>query len=895
MNTELQKMREDRYYDSYSDEQLLKTIEWEKEGHEKGIDRIKRAVSKNVEQGAEHTTRYGASLKRDKIHDLAVNIKAMCDHQRDKGAGRRAIAWAVLSELDHYLVANYALEVVLSSLTRERSVPSLALAIGNRIEMGIIGQTLSAEAPKLWLKVQASVRSGNFSRQSAVLRHLTGKAARGHYGDHNASDAIKDFIVSDPEKGDSTALWDHVTKAQIGLALLDIIAKTTSIVSIRRGGMDRPDTVTPTQEVLEWIRGFNNQMSLMSPVWCPLPIPPKDWTSPWEGGYHSSFMPKYKLIGKASKPFLEEVVANGDLSKVYRAVNTAQRTAWKINLKVYEVAKIMWENRYDVHALPDSPDIPIPACPVCGLQPTKEERMNSGHACFKEHPEALSEWKDATRRVYEDRISNASRCIETAHILEAARKLALEEQFYFPYYLDFRGRLYCRVAYLSPQGSGLGKSLLEFAEGKPIGNQAGADWLAVHVANSFGHDKCSFAERIQWTKDNTEMLLAIADNPLDMREHWANLSPKEAWPALASAFDWAGYIRGGFSYVSHLPIAQDGTCSGLQHYAAMLRDRHTAKQVNVAPGDRPSDVYAAVAEETKKRLESLVSDPEEGEMAMAWLATGIINRKLTKRSVMTLPYGSTLFTAKEYVYEYYKQACAEQGQIGPWKTGQDQIKACCWLGNHVWKAIGSVLTVAPVAMDILQKAARLMAGQGLPLNWETPSGFQVQQASISYTSRRIRLALSGDVVYTTGAKAEQDMNWPKEFRISLREPTDVLDEKRQASGVAPNFVHSLDASALMLTVCKMADEGYGSFALIHDSFAVHACDSARLASALREAFVEMYTEHDPLGELFDGFHSMLEAIGADAKTIKKLDALRKQLPYGDFDINEVKKSLYFFA
>ena len=555
----------------------------------------------------------------------------------------------------------------------------------------------------------------------------------------------------------------------------------------------------------------------------------------------------------------------------------------------------MWENRYDVNALPDSPDIDIPACPICGLQPTKEERMNNGHQCFYDHPEALSEWKDATRRVYEDRISNASRCIETAHILEAARKLTHEECFYFPHYLDFRGRLYCRVAYLSPQGSGLGKSLLEFAEGKPIKDQTGADWLAIHVANSFGNDKGSFAERIQWTKDNTEMLLAIADNPLDMREHWANLSPKEAWPALASAFDWAGYIRGGFGYVSHLPIAQDGTCSGLQHYAAMLRDRHTAKQVNVAPGERPADVYASVAEAVKKRLEELASDPEEGEMAMAWLATGIINRKLTKRSVMTLPYGSTLYTAKEYVYEYYKQACSEQGQIGPWKTGSEQHKACCWLGNHVWKAIGEVLTVAPVAMGILQKAARLMAKQGLPLNWTTPSGFQVQQASISYTSRRLRLALCGDVVYTTGAKAEQDMNWPKEFRISLREPTDVLDEKRQASGVAPNFVHSLDASAMMLTVCKMLDEGYQSFALIHDSFAVHACDSARLASALREAFVEMYTEHDPLGDLFNGFRSMLEAIGADAKTIKNLDALRKQLPYGDFDINEVKKSLYFFA
>ena len=105
-----------------------------------------------------------------------------------------------------------------------------------------------------------------------------------------------------------------------------------------------------------------------------------------DGGYHSAFMPKYRLIGMASRNFLEEAHGNGDLSKVYMAVNTAQRTAWRINLKVYEVARIMWENRYDVHALTDSPDIDIPACPICGLQPTKEERMNNGHPCFHDHP-----------------------------------------------------------------------------------------------------------------------------------------------------------------------------------------------------------------------------------------------------------------------------------------------------------------------------------------------------------------------------------------------------------------------------------------------------------------------------------------------------------------------------
>jgi len=887
------------YYSSLSYEQLTKCLSWELEALTKGFDRLDRVLQANYQSRRENASKYGATLRTNKIHVVAQNLAIRCEALKTQGTGRRSVGFSFLSEIDPYLASAYGLEVVVSSLTRSRSVPSVAMAIGNRIEQGILAQALSEEAPKLWVKVQKQVRRGNINRQGQVLKHILRKAATGHYGERNATDLLKAMVEEREGMNPTVSILPNDTKMHVGLALLEIIVKTTGIAEIQHRGMSSPDVLCPTTEVLEWIKGYNNQLALLSPVWCPLPIPPKDWTTPWDGGYHSTWMPKYTLVNKANHNFLSEFHETGDLSKVYTAVNAAQRTGWRINKKLLDVALVLWESEAKVNALPDSPDVPIPVCPVCGLQPTAEERKNSTHPCFINNPEALSAWRDATRRVYDQRVSNTSRCIETAYTLEMAKKLRDEPVFYFPYYLDFRGRLYCRVSYLTPQGGGLGKSLLEFAEGKPIGTQAGADWLAIHVANSFGHDKLSFEERIAWTKENTEMIMSIADNPLDNLEHWANLSQKEAWCALASAFDWAGYMREGLSYVSHLPIAQDGTCSGLQHYSALLRDEHTAKQVNVAPTERPADVYAAVAEATKRRLEALIGDPEQGEMAMAWLETGIVNRKLTKRAVMTLPYGSTLFTCKDYVADRYLEAVREQGKIGPWETVAEQIQACHWLGNHVWKAIGDVLTVAPIAMGILQKTAKLMAKQGLPLNWTTPSGFGVQQASVSCVSRRLRLALSGDVVYSTvdGKKTRKVLNasLPKEFRVSIREETDVLDEAKQASGVAPNFIHSLDASALVLTVNKMVAEGYKSFALIHDSFAVHACDSARLASALREAFVEMYTQHDPFKELFNGFRHMLTAIGADKAAIKKLNDLESQLPYGTFDLNKVKESKYFFA
>lgn len=49
------------------------------------------------------------------------------------------------------------------------------------------------------------------------------------------------------------------------------------------------------------------------------------------------------------------------------------------------------------------------------------------------------------------------------------------------------------------------------------------------------------------------------------------------------------------AFVSHLPIHQDGSCNGLQHYAALGRDEEGGKEVNLLPTEKPSDVYSSVA------------------------------------------------------------------------------------------------------------------------------------------------------------------------------------------------------------------------------------------------------------------------------------------------------------
>ena len=50
------------------------------------------------------------------------------------------------------------------------------------------------------------------------------------------------------------------------------------------------------------------------------------------------------------------------------------------------------------------------------------------------------------------------------------------------------------------------------------------------------------------------------------------------------------------NFYTGYPVHQDGSCNGLQHYAALGRDMAGAKSVNLYPFDTPSDVYQDVVE-----------------------------------------------------------------------------------------------------------------------------------------------------------------------------------------------------------------------------------------------------------------------------------------------------------
>ena len=86
---------------------------------------------------------------------------------------------------------------------------------------------------------------------------------------------------------------------------------------------------------------------------------------------------------------------------------------------------------------------------------------------------------------------------------------------------------------------------------------------------------------------------------------------------------------------THLPVAVDATCSGIQILAGLARDKTAAAMVNVTPAATVSDAYAVIAEASKPYLPP--------EIQAVW------DRKCVKRVVMGLPYKWAARSNRKYI------------------------------------------------------------------------------------------------------------------------------------------------------------------------------------------------------------------------------------------------------
>jgi DNA-directed RNA polymerase len=326
-------------------------------------------------------------------------------------------------------------------------------------------------------------------------------------------------------------------------------------------------------------------------------------------------------------------------------------------------------------------------------------------------------------------------------------------------------------------------------------------------------------------------------------------------------------------YISHLPIHQDGTCNGLQHYAALGGDAAGARSVNLLPSLRPQDVYSDVAALVQARI---AHDAQLG-VPMAQILNGRVDRKIIKQTVMTSVYGVTFIGARQQI----NNALKDRGII----PEEQMYEASIYIAKKTFDSIREMFTGAKSIMEWLAACASQIARKGRLVSWVTPLGLPVVQ--------HYRQPTRTQIVQT----ALQQITLPHADSEDHFAP---VNKRQQRSAFPPNFVHSLDSSHMLLTALMCEARGV-AYASVHDSFWTHACTVDDMNSLLREAFVQLH-RRPVLQQLRDDFIRQhpdvkfpplpVDPLAASA-VVASIDAAAATKSTR-FEISQVRHSPYFF-
>ena len=801
----------------------------EKEMNSLGIDRYYKNIRNARKVGGESTTLYGITLMKEAVDIVTTGIQEFLKVALAGGVGKyqnSALTLGLMdSEVCAYLTLKYSIDGVSTRSPFTRVAMKLAGAIEDQFKFDI------------WEKGENSKKI--FRR---IKKKITSRTSNRLYRRYNIIRTMSRMEMLEHPT------WSKQEKLHLGSKLIDILVQTTGLMEVKTVQFGRSRRVIYLQAnkaTLFWIENVNKEGEGLHPYFYPCVIPPKDWSSPFNGGYHTQKIDSIPLIKTRNRSYLQEI-AHHSMPLEYGAINALQRTKWAVNNRILDIIKQCWETGESWASLPPREDYKVLPSPVQGHKKDMTE----------DQLELFIRWKKKATQVHDMNAKMTSKRIQLVRTLAMARKFRQYKAIYFVYQCDFRGRKYTVNSFLTPQGPDYAKALLQFSDELPINNSEQRNYFAVHGANSYGYDKVSFMDRVEWVEDNTDMIRQSAKNPLDFR-WWTKAD--EPWTFLAWCFEWAEFSEIGYGYTSKLPVCLDGSNNGLQHFSAMLRDPIGGKATNLTPEDVPQDIYQMVADVV---LEKVQEDARSRlPYSKEWITFGI-DRKITKRPVMVVPYGGTRFSCREYVEDAMNERIMSE-KINPF--GEHVYEGSLYLSKHVWEAISEVVIKAREAMSWLQDVGRKMASKNLPITWETPSKFVVQQIYSSMKAKRITTHIDNVLIKPT-----------------ILEETTKIDKRRTINGVSPNFVHSMDATALTLTINRCIKEGIHDYSVVHDSFGVHAHFVPRLANSIRESFVDMYSKTDVLEEFYENVVDVIPDIAEPPSR-------------GELDITGVLDSKYFFS
>ena len=584
--------------------------------------------------------------------------------------------------------------------------------------------------------------------------------------------------------------WGRSIRVKLGGYLLDCIMEVSEWFTHEkiREGRKTVTYVLPTAEFLDIKDEVMATAGLFSPLAWPMLVPPRDWTNESPGGYMlNEVMEGHDLVRRGERHRIQGETPLAFLNKI-------QKVGYKLNPFIVDVAETLQNKEISVGKFLPIIHYDLPPKPVD----------------IAENEEARKKYRRDCAHILNTQAQQTRRSCRTRMTMEAVKRFKNRERFYIPWSFDYRGRSYPIPAFLTPQDTDFGKSLLVFADSATVTHDS-HKWLAFQVATTYGLDKHTWDERQQWVKDNIFTITRVATEPIRYIGEWEGA--EEPFQFLAACEEYYRCVVTKTRKHTSICVATDATCSGLQILAGLARDKQTAQLVNVLPSDRPQDAYKVVADTCKPNCPSSVQEH--------------MDRKVVKRSVMTIVYNAKPYSNRSYI----RDALDEKGVEISKEDLTVTVKA---VRDAMSKVVPGPMTVMKWIEDEVSKAIK--RGDTY-LRWVTPSGFEVNQRLNKRKEETVDLKLLGRCRLTVAT-----------------EEGSKVDRARHKAATAPNLIHSLDATLLHLSVQRFDSP----IALIHDSVLSRATDMSLLSMVVRETYMNLFAENNYL-------QTFADAIGAETK------------------------------
>ncbi|NWZ10447.1 RPOM protein, partial [Agelaius phoeniceus] len=681
------------------------------------------------------------------------------------------------------------------------------------------GESLAVLARELGSKVydryiiQRKLRSGQLEKVQQIYESYIQLLAKDSQPKQYLPREYWEKLVAEAGFGPSlnlkTCSWPCVLLMRLGMHLLELLVKA---VKVPRNILNRRLESKPIPVLYHVYSFYSNwQVGLIRPhpifsqlvsnaaettltfnsSAMPMLCPPVPWTSPTFGAFVLNDTKLMRFMDDTTHhQLLLEQCPLVNLHPVLDALNQLGNCAWKINQPVLDIIISIFNDKGDekLDIPPPLSEAPKPPTPPGNSSTWSKSFKHEVFLCKKKAAEMHSLRMDA---LYKLSIANYVR----------------DKVFWFPHNMDFRGRTYPCPPYFNHLGNDVTRAILLFAEGRPLGPK-GLDWLKIHLINLTGlKKKNALQERLDYANEIMEDILDSADHPLTGRKWW--MDTDEPWQALACCMEIAKASRSPdpAAYISHFPVHQDGSCNGLQHYAALGRDLSGAASVNLVPCGLPQDVYSAVAQQVE---EFRKKDAERG-LKIAQVLQGFISRKVVKQTVMTVVYGVTRYGGRLQIEKRLKEI-DEFPEEYLWEASHYLVK-------QVFNSIKEMFSATRDIQNWLTESAKLIAQSGRTVEWVTPLGLPIIQPY--YRSRSTVVSV----------------HW----QVSQPPPSLKPDTVKQKNAFPPNFIHSLDSTHMMLTALHCLRKGL-TFVSVHDCYWTHALTVDVMNQVCRQQFVALHSE-----------------------------------------------------